>query len=161
MSKVIKRKLFADDDVRDVFTPCGSPEKARVDPTYAVDSQINNMLAKFARGEVHQREPIYADVSQFGDFREMQERVMMIRREFDKLPSAVRNLCGNDPTQLSRVANDPKNKDFLVEHGFFEQVVPEGPLKVEVVNKPDVSKETSGAGSGAQSQGEPKGAQSK
>lgn len=121
MSKVKERKLFADRETRVVFTANGSIDKSRCDPTFAEDSQIKNMLIKFARGEVHQREPFYADVSEYGDFRAVQERVIHLRSEFDKLPSEVRNLCENDPSNLPSVISDPKNKEFLEKVGFFKQ----------------------------------------
>lgn len=128
---------------RDVPTASGTPEKARVDPTYAKDSQIQNMLAKFARGEIHPRQPMYADVSEFGDFRQLQERTIYLRGEFDKLPSAVRALAQNDPSNLPAILTDPRNKEFLTEHGVFKQV----PLK-----ESGGSEGTPDAGSGVQPQ---------
>lgn len=144
-----KRKLFADDDVRNVYTPCGNPDNARVDPSYAQDSQIENMLAKFARGEVHPRQAFYGDVSDFGGFREMQERVMSIRADFDKLPAAVRALCLNDPANFQDVVANPANTEFLKQQGVFKQL----PQK-----EPGGSEGTPGAGSGGQPQeNEPEG----
>lgn len=144
MAKSNARQLFADRETRVVHTFNGNPEKSRVDPTYAKDSQIHNMLLKFARGEISPRQPFYADVSHFSDFREMQDRVLTLRQEFDKLPSPVRNLCQNDPGNLLNVIQDPKNKDFLVEYGVFKQL------------KQEVPKETPVAGSGVQPQPAPK-----
>lgn len=137
MSKSKTRQLFADRETRTVYTFNGNPENARVDPTFAEDSQIQNMLMKFARGEISAREPFYADVSDFGDFRETQERVINLRRKFDELPSAVRNLMANDPSNFNDVVNDPRNREFLEQHGV---------LLKSPDNEPDGSAGTSGAG---------------
>lgn len=144
MSKIKIRKLFADNDVRDVIAPSGDPSESLFDPTFIEDTKIDVMLRKFTRGEIHPREPIYADVSEFGDFRQLQERTIYLQNEFDKLPSAIRNLAKNDPANLQNVILDPKNKEFLTEHGFFEKAV----------NKPDDAVSASGAGTGEQPQKE-------
>lgn len=149
MSKVKVRKLFADREPVNVFTFNGNPDNARVDPTFAEDSQIENMLMKFARGEVHTRQPFYADVSDFSDYRTLNERVMRLQKEFAKLPSEVRALTGNDPTRLSEVVNNPQYKELLENVGFFEQVS-QGRL--------GGSEGTPSAGSGVQPQDAPKGA---
>ncbi|QKI28915.1 VP3 [Kummerowia striata gokushovirus] len=139
-----KMLLFVGRDPVDVFTANGDPAKAKVDPSYAEDSQILNMLKKFARGEIHSRQPIYADVSEFGDFREMQERTMKLQAEFDKLPASIRALSQNDPGKFADVISDPRNKEFLVKEGFFKQLVSAG--------EPGGSVGTPGAGSGVQPQ---------
>jgi len=113
-----QRKLYADDDVRNVYTPHGNPENARVDPSFAEDSQIQNMLLKFSRGEISAREPFYGDATEYGDFRALQERVLQIRNEFEKLPSAIRKLADNDPSKLAGVLADPDNEGILHKHGI-------------------------------------------
>lgn len=141
-----KMLLFVGREPVDVFTAAGSPDKSRVDPTFAEDAQIQNMIKKFARGEIHPRQPVFADVSDFGDFRQLQERTLYLQREFDKLPASIRALAKNDPANLRDVITNPSYKDFLTREGFFQQVVTPSD------NVPGGSAGTPGAGSGVQPQ---------
>lgn len=132
---------------KDVATFAGDPSKARVDPSFAQDAQIQNMLKKFTRGEIHPRQPFYADVSDFGDFRQLQERTLYLQGEFDKLPASIRALAENDPGKLAGVISNPANKDFLTKEGFFKQSDAGAREK-----EPGGSAGTPGAGSGVQPQ---------
>lgn len=120
MSK--KLRLMFERDTREVAHPRGNPDKAPVDQTFNEDSKIHTMLDKFARGEIHPRQPFFADVSDFSDFQSLKIKTMHLEREFQKLPAQVRALAGNNPANLGSVLKDPKNTDFLREYGVFEQL---------------------------------------
>lgn len=113
-----KLRLMYERDTRVVAHPKGG--KGPVDTTFNEDSKIHSMLEKFARGEIHPRQPFYADVSEFSDFRKAQERVLYLTAEFNKLPSQIRALAENDPANIGRVFSDPRNRSLLHEFGVFE-----------------------------------------
>lgn len=72
--------------------------------------------------------PIYADVTQFGDYRDCLNRVLAAQESFNALPADLRSYFSNDPSQLLAFIADPANKDKAVELGLLEKpVLPPAP----------------------------------
>lgn len=98
------------------------------DPSLAVQASkdecdINNIVKKYLRtGELPgQREGIYADLSGFGDLRDMMHAVNEAQQAFMELPAEVRRFFDNDPTKLVEFAQDDRNYDKAVELGLIDK----------------------------------------
>lgn len=76
----------------------------------------------------------FADVSELGDFRAVQEKILLAKQVFDQLPADVRLSFKNDVAEFMDWASAAENRDGLVELGLIEK--PEDKPKVEEPAQP-------------------------
>lgn len=109
-------------------------EPSRTKQDYKEECDINAIMRRYeATGiisHVSELQPIYADVSAFGDLQEAYAIMEKAQAGFDALPSALREELGHDPRNLVPYINNPANKQKCIEYGIFN--------KPEVVVMPNV-----------------------
>ena len=94
-------------------------------------------------------QPVYADVSELGDYMENFQRCKHAEEMFNALPSALRKELDNNPANLLPFIQDEKNKERCYEYGLLNKPVFEAPqapvvapsvsVSVPVANVPDSS----------------------
>lgn len=94
-------------------------------------------------------QPVYADVSELGDYMENYQRCKQAEEMFNNLPSALRKELDNNPANLLPFIQDEKNKERCYEYGLLNKPVveapqtpvaaPSVPVSVPVANVPDSS----------------------
>nr|DAM24987.1 MAG TPA: Scaffold protein [Microviridae sp.] len=94
-------------------------------------------------------QPVYADVSELGDYMENYQRCKQAEEMFNNLPSALRKELDNNPANLLPFIQDEKNKERCYEYGLLNKpvveapqtpvVAPSVPVSVPVANVPDSS----------------------
>ena len=94
-------------------------------------------------------QPVYADVSELGDYMENFQRCKQAEEMFNNLPSALRKELDNNPANLLPFIQDEKNKERCYEYGLLNKpiveapkapvVAPSVPDSVPVVDVPDSS----------------------
>lgn len=72
-------------------------------------------------------EPVYADVSELGDYMENYQRCKQAEEMFNSLPSALRKELDNNPANLLPFIQDEKNKERCYEYGLLNKPVVEVP----------------------------------
>lgn len=77
-------------------------------------------------------QPVYADVSELGDYMENYQRCKQAEEMFNNLPSALRKELDNNPANLLPFIQDEKNKERCYEYGLLNKPVVEAP-KASVV----------------------------
>lgn len=70
-------------------------------------------------------EPVYADVSELGDYMENYQRCKQAEEMFNSLPSALRKELDNNPANLLPFIQDEKNKERCYEYGLLNKPVVE------------------------------------
>ena len=94
-------------------------------------------------------QPVYADVSELGDYMENFQRCKQAEEMFNALPSALRKELDNNPANLLPFIQDENNKERCYEYGLLNRpaveapqapvVVPSVSVSVPVANVPDSS----------------------
>lgn len=94
-------------------------------------------------------QPVYADVSELGDYMENFQRCKQAEEMFNALPSALRKELDNNPANLLPFIQDEKNKERCYEYGLLNRPIVEAPqapvvapsvsVSVPVANVPDSS----------------------
>lgn len=94
-------------------------------------------------------QPVYADVSELGDYMENYQRCKQAEEMFNNLPSALRKELDNNPANLLPFIQDEKNKERCYEYGLLNKpaveapqtpvVAPSVPVSVPVADVPDSS----------------------
>lgn len=94
-------------------------------------------------------QPVYADVSDLGDYMENFQRCKQAEEMFNALPSTLRKELDNNPANLLPFIQDEKNKERCYEYGLLNKpaveapqapvVAPSLPVSVPVANVPDSS----------------------
>lgn len=79
-------------------------------------------------------EPVYADVSELGDYMENFQRCKQAEEMFNALPSALRKELDNNPANLIPFIRDEKNKERCYEYGLLNKPIMEAPKAPVVVN---------------------------
>lgn len=74
--------------------------------------------------------PVFADVSEIGDFSDCMRRVKAAEEAFMLLPAKTRSFFSNDPRNLMAFLNDTKNRDKAIELGLIDKPVVKDPLEV-------------------------------
>ncbi|UDN67537.1 internal scaffolding protein [robinz microvirus RP_40] len=114
-------------------------EPSRTRQEFADECDINVLMAKFeATGvisHISQREPFYLDVSDgVLPLADALDVVRAAERAFMSLPAKARAEFDNDAVRFVEFAQDPANKDRMIEWGLAVAPVVPSPQKVEVVN---------------------------
>lgn len=99
---------------------CG-PSKAKQE--FGVESDINVIMKRYiTTGQlpmwVQNAQPVFADVSEIGDFADVLRRVTAAKEAFAQLPAHVRSRFQNQPEQLVEFLQDPGNRDEAVKLGL-------------------------------------------
>lgn len=94
-------------------------------------------------------QPVYADVSELGDYMENFQRCKQAEEMFNSLPSALRKELDNNPANLLPFIQDEKNKEMCYEYGLLNKpaveasqapvVAPSVSVSVPVANVPNSS----------------------
>lgn len=94
-------------------------------------------------------QPVYADVSELGDYMQNFQRCKQAEEMFYALPSALRKELDNNPANLLPFIQDEKNKERCYEYGLLNKPVVEAPqapvvapsvsVSVPAANVPDSS----------------------
>ena len=94
-------------------------------------------------------QPVYADVSELGDYMENYQRCKQAEEMFNALPSALRKELDNNPANLLPFIQDKANESRCIEYGLINKpiakapeapvVAPSVPDSVPAVNVPDSS----------------------
>lgn len=94
-------------------------------------------------------QPVYADVSELGDYMENYQRCKQAEEMFNALPSALRKELDNNPANLLTFIQNEANRERCVEYGLINKpaveasqapvVAPSVPDSVPAVNVPDSS----------------------
>jgi len=119
-----------------------SKDKGRTKQSFKKECDINHIMSRYRKTGLisplllNQRQAIFADVAEIGDFQECQSRVLAAKEAFLTLPSSIRARFGNDPAQLLDFCSDPKNRAEAIELGIIPK--PEKPL--ETTEKPPEAK---------------------
>lgn len=72
-------------------------------------------------------QPVYADVSELGDYMENFQRCKQAEEMFNNLPSALRKELDNNPANLLPFIQDEKNKERCYEYGLLNKPAVEAP----------------------------------
>lgn len=72
-------------------------------------------------------QPVYADVSELGDYMENFHRCKQAEEMFNNLPSALRKELDNNPANLLPFIQNEKNKERCYEYGLLNKPIMEAP----------------------------------
>lgn len=104
-----------------------SVDKGRTKQSFANESDINSIMAKFHRtgvlvdpGKISTRKAFFGDVSGVVDFQTLQDTVLAANENFRNLPSEIRTRFGNNPGKLISFLEDADNLDEAVELGIVD-----------------------------------------
>jgi phage internal scaffolding protein len=140
---VTKRYLYPEWRQGGVDDPTVCSEKSLTRQSDALGADINDIMGRWEKTGVvpfSGREPVFADVSSVGSFREAQEVMVRAQEGFMALPAAVRARFGNDPVAFLDFCGDAANRPELEELGLVEKtapavVPPAKPSEVAAVSK--------------------------
>ncbi len=119
-----------------------SKDKIRTKQSFKKETDINTIMARYVKtGSIApealaQRQAVFADVSEIGDFQECQERIASAQSAFMTLTPEIRARFENDPAQLLDFVADGENREEAIELGIIpkpEQVAPK--VKPEATEK--------------------------
>lgn len=115
----------------------GGPSLTRQE--FAEDCDINAIMARYEKtgvvSHVNQRQPLYLDLSAVPDYHTAMIQLDAAEAAFMSLPAKVRREFDNDPGKFVAYAENPDNIARMREWGLAApEVVPDPPMKVEVVN---------------------------
>ncbi len=108
-----------------------SGDKRLTKQSFKDECDINNIMKKYRKtgqldpASMNQRQEIFADVSEFGDFQEMQNKIQKAEEAFSTLSSELRARFQNDPAQLLEFVSDRSNLDEARELGIIQKEEPE------------------------------------
>lgn len=84
-------------------------------------------------------QPVYADVSELGDYMENFQRCKQAEEMFNALPSALRKELDNNPANLIPFIQDKKNESRCIEYGLINKPIMEASKAPVVVNSNPVA----------------------
>lgn len=90
-------------------------------------ADINKIMARYEKTgvlPVSQREALFIDVSEMGDYRSAVEQVELVNEYFRQLPAKVRAEFDNEPARLLDFMSDPANEARARELGLVEKEEP-------------------------------------
>lgn len=93
------------------------------------DADINVIVDRFTRTglmPVDEREQLFIDVSDVGDYRQIRDQINRANDYFMTLDAGVRARFGNDPAKFLDALVDPANKKQFVDLGILgaDDVIP-------------------------------------
>lgn len=108
----------------------------RVKQAFRDVCDINKIVARARKSGsfdfVSSKAPVFADVSELGDFRSLVVRVRAAQEAFEGLPAAIRSRFHNDAAELVEFMSNAENKAEAVKLGLIVPVpaapVPAAPV---------------------------------
>lgn len=121
-----------------------------VEPTMTVQSEkdncdINVIMNRYATCgtplpyRTDGVQPVYADVSELGDYMENYQRCKQAEEMFNSLPSALRKELDNNPANLIPFIQDKRNESRCIEYGLINKPIVEAPQDPVVVNSDSIN----------------------
>lgn len=129
MGRYSKPRSAADDIPTVESNPGGD---SMTDQHQMEDADINVIMARQMGPQVR-KEPIWGDFTDALSFQEANNMIIDARRAFEDLPSKVRAEFENDPYQLLRFLENPKNRKRAEELGLVDPEPPPEPEKIQKV----------------------------
>jgi phage internal scaffolding protein len=92
------------------------------DPSFQEGTDINNIMIKYqntgALPLINQQTPLYADVSNIGDYKESLDKIQAAQNAFMALPATVRERFQNDPGHYVDFMSDENNTSEAISLGL-------------------------------------------
>jgi len=127
-----------------------SNEQKITKDSFKDECDINNIIRRFLKGgTLPDFVPgVYADVTQYGDFREVRERIRLADEYFDTLPAEIRERFNNDTASLLEAVADPNRKEELQQLGLFpgDEIISDAPGATPPTPPPVPPAPSTGAG---------------
>lgn len=129
--------LVADGPDWDAGLDC-SVEPSMTKQSFADECDINKIMERYEKtGVMSEGRRMY----EFGEaiseysYQESLNAVLFADEQFSNLPARVRDRFGNDPVQLLKFLEDPKNRDEAIELGLVDRPPPAAePMEVRIVD---------------------------
>lgn len=144
--------LHADGPDWDPKLDC-SVEPSMTKQSFADECDINKIMERYEKSGVM---PEGRRMYEFGDaiseysYQESLNAVIFADQQFAELPARLRDRFGNDPVQLLKFLEDPKNRDEAVELGLVDAPSPAPePMEVRIVDPAPPPQQTAPAGPSA------------
>lgn len=90
--------------------------KSRTHQSFRKECDINTIMDRYAKTGFlvdpsikSKRTPLVGDLSNIGDFHELQSQILRAKDNFMKIPSKLRERFSNDPGKFLAFMEDPKN----------------------------------------------------
>lgn len=90
-------------------------------------------------------QPVYADVSELGDYMENYQRCKQAEEMFNALPSALRKELDNNPANLLPFIQNKENESRCIEYGLINKPIVEAPQTSVVVDSNPVNPVSNGS----------------
>lgn len=114
--------VFREGDKRPKLKTFGGVSKTKQEFRKLTD--INLMMKRCMRSgqldHLSSARPVFADVSQIGDFRSVLQRMAEAREAFMRVPSAIRSRFNNDPAELVEFIQKEENLEESIKLGLIE-----------------------------------------
>lgn len=140
---MMNRKQYAKWKPGDKVKPkldCGDPLKdSLTKQEFGKESDINVIVGRYVRAGVPimpDTQQVFADVSNFGQFGEVLQRIHAAEDAFAALPADVRSRFENDPAKLVEFVQDDANYDEAVKLGILEKREPPADKTLTTADKP-------------------------
>jgi phage internal scaffolding protein len=120
-----------------------SGTKSRTKSEFAEEANINNIVRRCIAGAVMptgSRPPMFGDFTEVQDFTSAQTMITQASQEFMQLPSEIREMFGNNVTDLLDFLDDPQNASEAIELGLLPRT--EQTIDQTVVEENSDSKQT-------------------
>jgi len=120
-----------------VKTPVGQASLTRQEFKHECD--VNNVLAKFQKTQIIEHlnrvNGASIDNTLYGSYQESMNIVINAEKAFKAIPSKLRKMFDNDPSQYLAFTTDPANLDKMRELGLAKPLpLPDAPISVIVTN---------------------------
>lgn len=126
---MMNRKVYSEHKLGDRVKPVTVCGPGLTKQEFAKESDINNIMQRYIKtgqlsGRIDGLQPIFADVSQIGDYADTLRRIDAARDAFALLPANVRTRFGNSPEALLDFLQNGENLDEAVSLGLVPAPAP-------------------------------------
>lgn len=111
-----------------------SDDPGRTKQSFAQEADINYIMARYHKtgylvdpASVATRHAVFGDFSEGVEYMELQNRLLVARQAFERLPSSMRERFGNDPAQLIEFISLEENRREAEELGLLQKAEAEIP----------------------------------
>lgn len=104
-----------------------SKQPSRTEVSHSKNVNINSIMKKYFKTGLLQQAAgaRYGDFTTCTDYQDAVNRVLQANDQFMELPSEIRTMFQNDPSQLIDFVNDPTNKQKAIDMGLLPPEQPE------------------------------------
>lgn len=103
-------------------------EKSRTKQSMKDETDINLIMERFTRtghiSHLNHATPTFGDFTGATDYQQAVNQVLDTQRQFEALPSAIRDHLSNDPAQLLDLVMNPERRKEAEELGLLEEGEP-------------------------------------